>query len=537
VDKRIVRLIVLVALLGILGGLAGCSAEYRPAYPASQVPATSPAPVGPSPAPTAARPASPTALLTPAAAGELLGVSWDDRSVFRSGLLPEAQAVLEHLPGASVYQVDLRIPADLNLLAGRESVRYTNQEAAPLAEVYFQLFPNAAGGKTTVSNVQVNGQPVKPTLEYEDSTLRVPLPAALQPGEQAVVTMDFEVEVPREMGGNYGLFGYFDGVLVLDEFYPVIPVYDDEGWNVQDPPRNADTSYFDMSFYLVRVTAPANLILVASGVPVDSQRTGQEQVVTLAAGPMRDFYIAASAGFTAISTTVDGIKVNSYAPSDLRPGTQLALDTAARALEDYGQRFGPYPYTEFDVVSTPMQALGIEYPGLTGIALSLYDLGGNARGTPNSVMVESTVAHEVGHQWFYNLVGNDQIDEPWLDESVVQYVTGLYYRDTYGSSAEQSLQQSWDGRWARVERAAIPIGRPAWAYDPKEYSPIIYGRGPYFLVALEERLGTDKFAAFLRDYVQKNEWGIGTGDSFRQLAEQHCGCDLGALFQEWVYEP
>ena len=44
------------------------------------------------------------------------------------------------------------------------------------------------------------------------------------------------------------------------------------------------------------------------------------------------------------------------------------------------------------------------------------------------------------------------------------------------------------------------------------------------------------FAEFLRDYYQSHKWGIGTGDALKQLAEQHCQCDLTALFQEWVYE-
>jgi hypothetical protein len=51
--------------------------------------------------------------------------------------------------------------------------------------------------------------------------------------------MDFQVDVPTEMGGNYNLFGYNSGVLALDKFYPVIPVYDDEGWNVEIPPKTA----------------------------------------------------------------------------------------------------------------------------------------------------------------------------------------------------------------------------------------------------------------------------------------------------------
>ena len=134
--------------------------------------------------------------------------------------------------------------------------------------------------------------------------LRVPLPTALQPGEQAVIQMDFRVEVGQEMASRYGLFGYFDSVLVLDEFYPVIPVYDDEGWNVQAPPPNADTSYFDISFYLVRVTAPANLTVAASGIEVSRESEGGQQTLTYAAGPMRDFYLAASEHYSVVSETV-----------------------------------------------------------------------------------------------------------------------------------------------------------------------------------------------------------------------------------------
>ncbi|MCK7481703.1 MAG: hypothetical protein M0C28_34445 [Candidatus Moduliflexus flocculans] len=60
---------------------------------------------------------------------------------------------------------------------------------------------------------------------------------------------------------------------------------------------------------------------------------------------------------------------------------------------------------------------------MTAITTRIYDFGGEYRGSPVSVYMESTVAHEVGHQWFYHLVGNDQLDDPWLDESLTQFVT------------------------------------------------------------------------------------------------------------------
>jgi hypothetical protein len=470
--------------------------------------------------------------------------AWDDRAVFSKGLIEAEREVLNRLPGASVYHIDFQISDDFLLLEGHEEVRYTNQEDEPLDEVYLRLFPNTAGGAATVSALQVDDQDVEPIYEFQDSALRVPLPTTLQPGEQAVIQMDFEVEVAQEMAGHYGLFGYFDGVLVLDEFYPVIPVYDDEGtgpesaegWNVESPPPNGDVTYYDSSFYLVRVTTPANLPVVASGIVVGSEYEADSQILTFAAGPARDFYLAASEDYIVISETVGETTVNSYALSERAEGAELALQFATDALRSYNQRFGVYPYTEFDVVSTPMQALGMEYPGIVGIALDLYDSNAEVRGIPARVMMESTIAHEVAHQWFYNAVGNDQVDEPWLDEAVVQYVTGLYYVDTHGEGAARSYRSSWDNSWEGIDRADIPIGLPSAAYARDEYGPIVYGRGPLFVAALAEEMGQEAFDEFLRDYYQSHKWGIGTSDAFRQLAEHHCQCDLTALFEEWVYE-
>ncbi|MDY7075458.1 MAG: M1 family aminopeptidase [Chloroflexota bacterium] len=460
---------------------------------------------------------------------------WDDREVFRAGLIGAEQAVLDQLPNATVYHINLEIPDDFLVPSGQQDVRYTNQESEPLNEVYFRLFPNVSGGALTVSGVQVNGETVEPTYESRDSSLRVPLPTALQPGGQVVIQMNFEVQVTRDMAGNYGLFGYFDEVLVLDEFYPAIPAYDDEGWYAYTPAPNGDLSYFDASFYLVRVTAPANLVIAASGIEIGREQEGDRQIVTIAAGPARDFYLAASKHYVVASETVGETTVNSYAFAERKEGAELALEITARALKIFSERFGTYPYTEFDVASTPMQALGIEYPGMTGITLNVYDLNADVLGLPAPAMMESVVAHEVGHQWFYNVVGSDQMGEPWVDEAIVQYITGLYYVDAYGKNAAQGYHDSWYYRWNRVERAKIPIGLPAGDYEGSEYGAIVYGRGPIFVQTLAEEMGQETFDEFLRDYYESHKWGIGTGDTFRQIAEQHCQCDLTEIFEVWVY--
>jgi hypothetical protein len=476
--------------------------------------------------------AAPTQVAAPSATPE----DWDGREVFRAGLVKAEQKALEALPGASMYHLELQIGEDLTSLKGRERVRYTNQEDRALEAVYFQLFPNQEGGKSTLGQVTVDGLAAQPVLEAGGSSARVPLSKPLQPGGRVVIEMDFEVQVPSDAGGNYGLFGYLNEILVLDGFYPAIPVYDGQGWHEGRLPPNSDTTFQDASFYVVKVTAPVSLKLAASGVQVEASQQDGQQVVTFAAGPARDFYLAGSKRFAVTSETVGETKVNSYALEGSGEGSKLALRTAVNAIKDYSQRLGAYPYSEFDLVSTPMQgATGIEYPGITGINMAVYELGTVFNGLPAAAMLEGTVAHEVGHQWFYNMVGNDQMNEPWVDESLTQYITGLYFLDEQGPQGWSGYRGSWESRWERVKREAIPIGLPAGRYQGKEYGAIVYGRGPLFVDALAQKMGQDSFDVFLRNYVQANKWGIGSAAIFRQMAEKQCGCDLGGLFEQWVY--
>ena len=512
------------AVVMLILSLAGCSQPAK----------------APTPTPTLISASAP-------AVSDLLGIAWDDRAIFREGLIDAEMGELEDLSGATVYHIDLQIPDDPVVVRGRQEVRYTNQESKPLDFVYFRLFANLLGGAATVSEVKMDGQDVEPVYESLDSVLRLPLPETLQPGERVVIQMDFEVEMARDLETRYGLFGYFEDMLFLHEALPVIPVYDDvdtprPGWNIELPSPYADIVYLDASFYLVRVTASANMTIVASGVEVSREQQGDDQVLTLAAGPSRDFYLTASENYTVVSETVGETTVNSYALPERMEGAELALQQAADALESYSARFGVYPYTEFDLIGTPMLALGMEYPGVVAIAHNQYDLDGEVYGRPAPVMLEPTVAHEVAHQWFYNAVGNDQLDDPWLDEAIVQYVVGLYFIDVYGEGADQAWFEALYGRWDRVDRADIPIGMPVSEYTGEEYGAIVYGRGPLFIEALAEEMGQEtaakptKFDEFLRDYYESHKWGIGTSDEFKQLAEEHCQCDLTTMFEEWVYE-
>ena len=458
-----------------------------------------------------------------------------DRAIFAAGLTSAERATLDDFPAAPVYQMAIEIDESLAVIRGRQTLFYTNLEDVPLNALYFHRHANTLGGLITVEELTQDGTPVQ-AEDADNHLLRVPLQSPLAPGAATTIAMNFTTIVPADIGRNYGVLAYYEDILALAHFYPMLAVYDATGWDTAEPDVQGDLTYSDAAFFLVEVTAPAAVTLVGSGSIVAEGNSGDTQTVTYAVGPARDFYLAAG-DFEATSTTVGETTINSYAPSDLADGAALALEVAAAAIKSLNERLGPYPYTELDIVTTPTSALGIEYPGLIVGTLNMYDVALTSQsGLSYADILESTTAHEVNHQWFYNLVGNDQLDEPWLDESLTSYSTYRYYADRYGQDAADGYFDTFEGRWARVDGREIPVGMPVADYDEAEYGAIVYGRGAVFLRVLEETIGRETFDAFLRDYVQQFRWRVADTAAFRALAEQHCACDLGPLFAEWVYE-
>jgi len=479
-------------------------------------------------------PASPTPIalaeldvLPPA----LFETAWLDRSIYRSNLLEGEQAILESLPGAPVYHLDLSLSEDLTSINGQQEVLFTNTEDVPLDRIVFRLYPNLLGGGIKVTQLAVDGEAVDSQLDGMDSVMTVPLDEPLLPGEQAVVSMEYEINVPTETSGNYGVFGLAEGVLALPHLYPMLAVYDETGWNTEIPPEYGDVVYADSGFYRVRVEAPQDLVLVASGVEVAVSEKADRALREYAAGPVRDFYLAGSPDFVSEEREVDGVLVRSTTLPGLETGAANVLDFTESSLLGFGERYGAYPFAELDMVSTPTLALGVEYPGVVAMAQRMYPEDNLQYPLP---MLEGVTAHEVAHQWFYSLVGNDQIDQPWLDESLAQYVTLLYFGDQYGPAGAAGYRASLQGRWDQVGGEPIPIGQPVGAYTPAEYSGIVYGRGGLFFEAIADEIGQLALDQGLRAYAEQNRYGIGTAQEMQAALEAACGCELDAQFAAWV---
>jgi aminopeptidase N len=489
-----------------------------------------------------ATPAPPTP--TAAAQGvSALELDWGNLSSYRQAMRASFRDDVAQFAAATRYAIDLDLDLDEASFQGRMRVRYANAEDVPLEQIVFRLLPNTPGfgagsgqDMLVVSDLAVDGSPVEAQRRLSGSALYLALDAPLAPGDMVEIEMAFEGRLPTDPATGYAQYGYINGVLAMPNFYPLIPVYDDEGWNVELAPTYGDATFSDTALYLVRVTLPGDVVLAASGVEIERQGNEDGTVsILFASGPMRDWTLVASRDYRSTEEEVDGVLVTSYYLGDEQEDAEdgaRALDYAVTSLRIYEELFGPYPFNELDVVATPTRAGGIEYPGLIVVAASLYDQVGG--------FFELATVHEVAHQWWYSLVGNDQLDEPWLDEALTQYTSMLYYEHRYGEAEAAAVRQNYfQGPYQRLdaEQRDIPIGLPVEAYSPNLYGPIVYGKGPLFFHEIRLLVGEARFERVLQAYYQQFRYGIAYPQDLVETIERISGQQIDALYEEWVAAP
>jgi len=451
------------------------------------------------------------------------------------------RGVLEKLGHLAGYDIRAALDVETLTVSGEQRVMYTNRHAVPLAEIYFNLYANAPrfGGQMEVGGVAVNGQAVEPAYEKERRALRVPLPVPLQPGDRALLEMSFTLHVPQRAENDLRTLVYSSGafsahgILSLAGWYPMLAVLDDAGWHLDYPEELIGEAMFSESaFYTVQMTLPQSLVVAATGVQVEeSVHDDGTRTLTYRSGPVRTFYLAASQDYRVISGQMGEVAIHSYhLPGHERCG-QWVLEAAEAALQLYGELYGPYLFAEFDVVEADYDYQGFEWPGLVLIGDMLYEGPGPACG-------EWFVAHETAHQWWYNVVGNDPVADPWLDEALAQYSTMLYFRRLWPADAAEAYVQAiiYDRYAPYANRpGGIHVALPTTAFvDRKDYYAITYARGAMFMEALNQALGDESFFAALQQYYQENSFQVARPEALREALDQLAPSAVARLWSEWV---
>ncbi|MBI5928235.1 MAG: M1 family metallopeptidase [Chloroflexi bacterium] len=465
----------------------------------------------------------------------LLGTAHaQDGGHFSPAMQPEFQQDIAALP--NIPQITLAatlvITEQQASISGNLEVIYTNTSTDTLNEMVFRLYPNypSYGGQAAISNAQINGTAVTPALDSTASIVSLPLTTPLAPTEQVAVSMDFTSTVFAERAVLYAQYSYLGGNLALPNFFPLLSVYETGlGWwrNIAHP--QGDAVYSATADFDVTLTAPANWVLITSGTQIEStDNADQTRTAHYVAPLMRDFALIASPNYQTVNGEQDGISIDVHYFSGGDDAANTTLRFAEEAVRIYNANFGEYPFAELDIVETRTTAGGIEYPGLVVVQSESWN--------SQELYLEIVTAHEVAHQWWYSLVGNDQTRDPWLDESLAQYSTALYFGEVHGADFEQGFFDSYTDSWQnfRNEHGDMVIGLSPSDYPDGAYFSFVYAKGPLFFKLLADTYGQDALIQALHAYFAAYRYQIATPAALQTVLEQSLSQDLDSLFLEWV---
>jgi aminopeptidase N len=190
-----------------------------------------------------------------------------------------------------------------------------------------------------------------------------------------------------------------------------------------------------------------------------------------------------------------------------------------------------------DIVEVDLQrALGVEFPQITYIEEGLYDRNSGSWRDPNSL--EFTLVHEMAHQWWYALVGNDQYQHAFIDEGMANFVSTVYFREVYGDEkADLQVDRNlklWYLTTLFTGEGDFVVDQPTDDFPSgNAYGATIYGKAALGFNTIYDEIGADAFFTGLRDYATSFRFKVATPDDLRHALERASGRDLTDLWNHW----
>jgi transcriptional regulator with XRE-family HTH domain len=412
-------------------------------------------------------------------------------------------------------------------LAVEERIDYANHGDEALDEIVLNVFPNYTDGVFSLNGVQLEyGRgPRDAAHALEDLTLRVPLSEGLDPGRVVTLLVDYTLDLPYIdplSSFTTGSLGWSERAVDVGHWYPALaPQFADEGWYTFSYHPVGDPYVMDEADYDVRVWAPEGVTVVASG---EEEREGSLWRYRISQA--RSFAFAASDEYVSHTVEAGGIRVTSfYFPEHEGAGVDVA-QFAAEALETYGGQFGAaYPYADYRIAEAEF-AGGMEFSGVSFLGSLWYET------YPGGVRSQLIVllVHEVSHQWWYGLVGNDQVREPWLDEALATFSELLFYKLRY----PDDHLWAWDFDVFNWDPTGAIDGTIYDYADQSSYMNAVYRRGARFFADLRHLMGDQDFYAFLQDYCNSQTHSLSTSDEFFSILSGYVSDeDLSPLLEEY----
>lgn len=461
-----------------------------------------------------------------------------------------AEAVQEH---AQVqYRIDARLDEQDMHIRGKETVTYRNMSKDTLQEIVFHTFADANRSKETQTSMFVrNNEEIRkqsPEKKPEDflggidilsaaaggqslvftnsnQALTVQLERGLEPGETVTIDLSFDVKIP------YGMqrLSYYKDIINGAYWFPVASVYDEEQheWDKTPYSTNFETDYYVSSDFEVHFNVPASYQVLMPGT-ITTQEAKDEpgrKVVSANADHTREFVFFASPNYKVESVTRDGLTVEYYYFDNMPNKKKIVgqyIDTAFDAISFFNEKYGKYPYPEFRIAESYVEGVAVEFSRV----IQMGQIQHNANPQQDYVFV-----HEIAHQWFHALIGNNSEKESFLNEGFAEF-SKVYFAEKQGDilNGFQAIQ---------IEDMSF-VDKPiasANAEAEGEADAIFYKKGRQAIYQLYRRVGEDPFDRFMREYFKRYVHKNATIDGLLQTIEDTLGKEARTEMDKALHDP
>ena len=401
-------------------------------------------------------------------------------------------------------------------LAADQTIRYVNKTGQPLTEIILAVPPNLREGAFVLNSLNQDGNALT-NYSINGERMSITLPQTLEAGATTTFTLNFTLYIPPKR--YEGTFGYLGYQINLTDWYPFIVPFSG-GWVLHDQWAFGEHLVYDSSDIEVNLKVSDPAVIIAASAPAETNGEWTRYRIYGA----RTFAFSASDRYLVSESAVGTVLIRTYYFSGFEGAGEGLLRAAVSAVGLFDAKFGPYPYDSLSVVETDVPD-GQEYDGLVFLGTKFYaEYGGSARSNLVSIGV-----HEISHQWWFGLVGNDQAMEPWLDEALATYSENTFYYYT-----NPRLVDWWWG--FRVNYFSPGGWVDSSVYEQgtfRSYVNAVYLNGANFLYDLNVRMGDDDFYSFLRDYASRYSRSRASSTDFFNVLRQDSRSDVSDLIQAY----
>ncbi|MFI0981775.1 M1 family metallopeptidase [Streptomyces sp. NPDC021093] len=368
--------------------------------------------------------------------------------------------------------------------------------------------------KLTVESIKVNGRRADFSRQGDD--IRITPRHWLEKGDRFTVEVIYggvpeALSGPIVFGSDYGWMKTDDGVFVACE-----PNAASTWFPGSDHP--SDKATFD-----IRIKAPKGLTGVSNGRLVSTKtegdktthhwRTTKPMATYLATATIGKFDVqqGVTPGGTPIYVAIDPVLKNS--------NNVDVYGLTAEVTDYWSKLFGKYPFEETGAIVDDMPQAG-------------FSLETQTKPVYSAVRSESTIAHELAHQWFGDSVSPEEWDGIWLNEGFATYSQWLWEEHKGRGNAHDLMRAGYNAR---------PADSPFWQTvvgDPQRdtmFASAVYQRGAMTLQVLRETIGDKAFFKLLRTWVEDYKYDNATTGEFIRYAERISGKQLDGLFRTWLF--